>query len=262
MSGGKRLTRIAELPTSDLPLVTVITAVFNGSDRIDACIESVLHQNYPNIEHIILDGGSTDGTVAILRKYQDRIALWKSEPDSGVYDAWNKGLELAQGEWIAFLGADDEYLPNAITAYMNLAREHPDADYLSSKIRWFRPSGYSRILGSQWEWPRFSRYMCCPHVGSMHRRQLFEKYGGFDISYRIVADYEFLLRPRDKLQSAFMSLTSVNMSAGGISDSIAALHEACRAKIETGGVPKTLAYLDLLFADVKVRIRTLLQDFF
>ncbi len=113
------------------PLVSVITAVFNGEAFIASCIESVLSQDYPNIEHIVLDGGSTDGTVAILRKYQDQIAFWQSEPDKGVFDAWNKGLDLARGEWIAFLGADDCYLPGAISAYIELAQRNPEAEFLS-----------------------------------------------------------------------------------------------------------------------------------
>jgi cellulose synthase/poly-beta-1,6-N-acetylglucosamine synthase-like glycosyltransferase len=87
----------------DIRVVGVITAVFNGHDHIADCIESVINQDYPNVEHIILDGGSTDGTVTILRSYEGRIAFWKSEPDKGVCDAWNKGLKLARGEWIAFL---------------------------------------------------------------------------------------------------------------------------------------------------------------
>ncbi|HZY74346.1 MAG TPA: glycosyltransferase family 2 protein [Edaphobacter sp.] len=256
MSGGKRLTRIADLPTSDLPLVTVITAVFNGSDCIAACIESVLHQNYPNIEHIILDGGSTDGTVAVLRKYEDQIALWKSEQDNGVYDAWNKGLELAQGEWIAFLGADDEYLPGAITTYMKLAREHPRADYLCSQVKWLHSSGYSKIIGGLWEWPRFRRSMCTAHVGSMHRRRLFKQYGYFDTSYRITADYEFLLRPGAELRSAFIKYVSVRMKAGGVSDSIAALLEASRAKHETGKLSQGTAKADLLWAILKYKVRS------
>jgi len=261
ISGGKRLKQDALPAAPGMPLVSVITAVFNGSDCIAACIESVLRQSYPYIEHIILDGGSTDGTVAILRKYQEQITLWKSEPDSGVYDAWNKGLELAQGEWIAFLGADDEYLPGAITAYMAVARDNPDADYLCSKVKWLHPSGYFRIIGGPWKWPLFNRYMCTAHVGSMHRRRLFERYGSFDTSYRITADYEFLLRPRDKLRSAFIQYVSVCMKAGGVSDSTAALREASRAKRETGGLSQTTAKTDLLWAILKYKVRSLVHPF-
>ena len=256
--GGTRLKEISARLNGEFPLVTVITAVFNGEAFLEKCIESVLNQDYPNLEHIILDGGSTDGTVEILRKYEDRIALWISEPDAGVYDAWNKGLDNARGEWISFLGADDEYLPGAISAYMNLAREYPHADHLSSPIYLLHPNGFLRTLGSPWTWPRFSRVMCSIHVGSMHSSRLFDKYGRFDTSYRITGDYEFLLRPRADLQSAFLPVVTVCMRVGGVSDSTAALHEAYRAKVQTGGRRKTSALIELWISLVKYKARRIL----
>jgi glycosyltransferase involved in cell wall biosynthesis len=258
-TGGRRSRGIAVEGTPTQPLVTIITAVFNGEAFLAECIESVLAQDYPHIEHVILDGGSKDGTLEILRRYDDRIALWIREPDRGVYDAWNKGLELARGEWIAFLGSDDEYLPGAVTAYMNLAAQHPEADYLSSYIRWQHPAGYSRQQGEPWSWPLYCRYMCSVHVGSMHRRRLFDNYGVFDLSYRITADYEFLLRPRGELRAAFLPEVTIMMRAGGVSDSIAALHEASRAKITTGGRSRWIALPELALALTKYRIRTLLN---
>jgi glycosyltransferase involved in cell wall biosynthesis len=254
--GGRRLHENTAYNVQEVPLVTVITAVFNGVSTIKRCIQSVVDQDYPYVEHIIVDGGSTDGTIDVLREYENRIAIWISEPDHGVYDAWNKGLRLARGEWIAFLGSDDEYLPGAITAYMALASDNLGADYLSSQVKWLHSSGYSRIIGGPWEWRRFSRYMCCAHVGSMHRRRLFERYGYLDVSYRIAADYEFLLRARAELHSAFVPTVTVHMRAGGASDSIAALREAKRAKLETGGLPKLVAVLDLRLAIIKYQART------
>lgn len=257
--GGTRLKGVLAESSGEFPLVTVITAVFNGHQYLAGCLESVINQDYPNLEHVILDGGSTDGTVEILRRYEDRIALWISEPDAGVYDAWNKGLGLAHGEWISFLGADDEYLPGAISAYMSLARENPIADYVSSPIKSLRPGGLSRTLGGPWVWPRFSRVMCSIHVGSMHRSRLFDQYGRFDTSYRITGDYEFLLRPRASLQSAFLPVVTVCMRVGGISDSTAALHEAYRAKVQTGGRWKVIALIELCTALIKYRVMGILH---
>ncbi|MDH5645697.1 MAG: glycosyltransferase, partial [Candidatus Heimdallarchaeota archaeon] len=91
------------------PLVTIITAVLNGVDTLERTILSVISQSYTNIEYIIIDGGSTDGTIDIIRKYEHAIDCWVSESDTGIYDAWNKGVRLSNGEWIAFLGADDSY---------------------------------------------------------------------------------------------------------------------------------------------------------
>ena len=102
--GGKRFRRIRE-KLNGPPLVSIITVVYNGHRTLEETIQSVVNQNYPNIEYLIIDGGSTDGTMEILKKYDDTIDYWISEPDKGVYHAMNKGIEIAQGEWLYFLGS-------------------------------------------------------------------------------------------------------------------------------------------------------------
>jgi glycosyltransferase involved in cell wall biosynthesis len=246
LRGGKRLKGLAADNTAERPLVSVVTAVFNGQPHISNCLESVLGQDYPNIEHIVLDGGSTDGTVEVLQSYSDRIALWISEKDKGIYDAWNKGLSEARGEWICFIGSDDELLPGAISAYMELAKQHPEAEYLSSQIRWIHPSGYvNSAHGRAWNWKVFAHRMCVAHVGSMHRRSLYNRLGGYDISYRSAADYELLLRAREGLRAAFMPRVTATMRAGGASDSAAALLEEKRAKILSGGRNPLRGHIEL-----------------
>ena len=256
-SGGMRMKGVLRENSLHRPLVTVVTAVFNGQPYLEGCLESVLRQDYQNIEHIVMDGGSSDGTLDVLRHYDDRIAFWKSGPDKGVYDAWNKALAEASGEWISFLGADDELLPGAVSAYVALAAMHPEAEYLSSRVRGVHDSGYERITGGPWAWPEFSRWMCVAHVGSMHRRTLYNRLGTYDTSYRSAADYEFLLRAGLQLNTAFMPITTVVMRAGGVSDDTAALVEATRAKITTGGRNKALADLELRIAKAKFMIRPL-----
>jgi glycosyltransferase involved in cell wall biosynthesis len=233
------------------PLVTVITAVYNGQPYVTGCLESVARQDYANVEHIVMDGGSSDGTVEVLRQYDDRIALWRSEPDQGIYDAWNKALLEARGEWICFLGADDQFLPGAVSAYMALAARNPQAEYLSSKVKFVHSSGYVRVLGSSWTWRKFVRAMCTPHVGSMHRRSLFERLGTYDTSYRIVADYELLLRARQQLNTAYMPVATVVMRAGGVSCTRTALAETARAKVAAGGRSKVLAAMELYLGYAK-----------
>ncbi len=255
MSGGYRLRQNSPREVGNEPLVSVITAVFNGNDYIADCLESVLIQDYPLIEHIVVDGGSVDGTIEMLRRYEDRVALWISERDRGVYDAWNKGLRLARGEWIAFLGADDIYLPGAISAYMKLAAQSPEAEFLSSRARLNHPTGYSPIFGGPWEWPQFSTAMTTIHVGTMHRRSLFERYGEFDTTYRIAGDYEYLLRAREHLRSAFTPATTVVMRAGGLSDSTAGLYEAKRAKVASSVRSAPIAALHLWCAILRFYVR-------
>jgi glycosyltransferase involved in cell wall biosynthesis len=255
LSGGKRRKGIFAKSSVDQPLVTVITAVYNGQKYMPGCLESILRQDYPNIEHIVMDGASNDGTVDVLREYDDRIALWRSEPDQGVYDAWNKALAESRGEWICFLGVDDEFLPGAIGAYMALAAENPQAEYLSSQVRWVHPSGYERIIGHPWTWRELSKWMCTAHVGSMHRRSLYDRIGTYDTSYRIVGDYELLLRERSQLRAAYMPITTVIMRAGGLGDHRTAFLEQARAKIATGGRNKLLAVLELCASNAKYTLR-------
>jgi glycosyltransferase involved in cell wall biosynthesis len=257
LSGGTRLKGVFAENSVDQPLVTVITAVYNGRKYMAGCLESVLRQDYPNIEHIVLDGASNDGTVDVLRLYDDRIALWRSEPDSGVYDAWNKALAEARGEWICFLGVDDEFLPGAISAYMTLAAKNPHAEYLCSKVRWVHPSGYTRMLGQAWTWRELSQWMCTAHVGSMHRRSLYDRVGTYDTSYRIVGDYELLLRARSQLSAAYMPVATVTMRAGGLGDLRLAYLEQARAKVATGGRNKLLATLELFGNNAKHSLRPL-----
>lgn len=243
--------------TGEFPLVTVITAVFNGKPYIDLCIESVLKQDYPNVEHIVIDGGSTDGTIDVLNKYSEQLAFWRSEPDNGVYDAWNKALAVANGEWICFLGADDEFQPGAISTYMKFASEHPELEYISSQERWVHSSGYERIRGGPWKWKRFIRSMCVAHVGSMHHRSLFKRLGTYDTSFGSAADYEFLLRAQSSLRAGFIPAITVMMRAGGMSNTLGAFAEATRAKIVTGGRNPVVAKIELLIAGVKFPLRPL-----
>lgn len=253
--GGYRLRESEPQFFSALPLVSVITAVFNGAECIARCLESVRSQNYPHIEHLVLDGGSKDGTVEVLRDHEDSLALWMSEPDEGVYDAWNKGLERARGEWIAFLGADDIYLPGAISAYMDLARTHPDAEFLASRAQLEHPSGYAPVFGGPWIWPKFAERMTTVHVGSMHRRSLFDRFGSFDTSFRIAGDYEFLLRSQERLRAAFTPEVTVVTRAGGLSDSTDVLYETVRAKLATGACSRMEAEYHLRKAVLRFHLR-------
>jgi glycosyltransferase involved in cell wall biosynthesis len=259
--GGHRL-RVAPFDSSVGPTVSVITAVFNARDCIAACIESVLQQDYPNVEYIIVDADSNDGTIDVIRRYDDDIDIWISEPDSGIFDAWNKGLNLAKGEWIAFLSADDAYVRGAIRRYMELAKQHPSAEFLSSQAKLVHPTGYSPVFGGPWSWPACGRLMSTIHVGTMHKRSLFERYGKFDTFYRIAGDYEFLLRAGGRLKTAFLPEVTVMMRSGGASDSTAALYEARHAKIQRGARSATLATLDLLLLIPRFYIRQILLALF
>ena len=234
--------------------VSVITAVYNAAPTLEECLLSVRRQSCPEVEHIVIDGGSTDGSVEILQRHSSLLAYWVSEPDRGVFDAWNKGLSVATGEWIAFLGADDLLLPDALSQYLNVCRG-TDAQYVSSLVRFIRPGLPDTVRGRAWSWPAFQRKMTTAHVGSLHRFDLFDKYGKYDTSYKIAGDYEFLLRPGKSLHSVFLGEITAVMSAGGVSDSFAALKEIHRAKVRTGGRNLFWAFWELWVERLKLAVR-------
>jgi glycosyltransferase involved in cell wall biosynthesis len=112
--GGLRTKSYFKQSLPDMPLISVITVVFNGAQHLEETILSVIHQTYDNVEYIIIDGGSNDRTVDIIKKYEDKIDYWVSEPDRGIYDAMNKGIELTNGEWLNFLNCGDSFFNNYV----------------------------------------------------------------------------------------------------------------------------------------------------
>ena len=222
----------------DLPLVSIITAVYNAENYLADCIVSVLSQSYKNFEYILIDGGSTDDTVNIIKQYQHKLAYWSSEPDKGIYDAWNKGLAVAKGEWIAFVGADDLLYPDALQTYMEHIIVHPkryELEFVSSRIQLIKDDlSFVRIVGAPWDWDRFKLDMITWHVGCLHSKRLFETYGLFNSMYRTSGDYELLLRPKDKLITSFVDKVTVRMRVGGISNRMlyTAIKETYHAKVQ------------------------------
>ena len=158
-----------------LPLISVVTVVFNGAKTLRETIASIIPQLCDDVEYLIIDGGSNDGTVDIIREYEHHLAYWISEPDHGIYDAWNKGIDASQGEFISFVGADDILEPRAFMAYIEKIKSFPEIEYWSSRVAFGRRQG--RVIGRPWSWIKFRRYMTVAHVGSLHRRDLYARYG-------------------------------------------------------------------------------------
>ncbi|MGX5688863.1 glycosyltransferase family 2 protein [Arcticibacter tournemirensis] len=163
----------------DLPLVSIITVTRNAEEFIERCIKSVLNQSYPNIEHIILDGKSTDGTVEVLKRYDEKIAFWKSEPDNGIYNAMNKAVQHSKGDWIIFIGADD-VLFEGFSQMAFLLKDKKTIYYGESKWREF-------INGGEFNLNRLTKENLC-HQAIFYPRSIFEKYT-YDEKYVARADY-------------------------------------------------------------------------
>ncbi len=181
------------------PLISIITACFNRADFIREAIESVLRQDYERVEHIIIDGGSTDGTLDILRSYPHLKVI--SEPDRGIYDAWNKGLRLAQGEIIGILNTDDLYEENVFGAVISELAASDELDAVVGGVTYFEAmdSGTRRVIqmnppiGEGQLWPRVTTGSPVTNAWFI-RRKLYDRIGGYDAQYFWAGDREFFLR--------------------------------------------------------------------
>ena len=230
---------------SGSPLVSIIIATYKARECLATAIESVLSQQGVGFELIVIDGGSHDGTVELIKSYGDEIAAWISGPDQGIYDAWNKGLGFAKGDWIAFLGADDILMPGALACYQSFVATHARLDYVSSRLRLVNQNGFSRVIGRPWAWGVFKHYMNVAHVGSWHHHRLFRRYGGFDDRLSICGDYEFLLRVGPALKAGFIDEVLVEMAAGGISQaSTRGMRETLQVKLNLSSISPISAWLE------------------
>lgn len=175
--------------------LSVITICYNAVDHIEATLRSVRDQNYPNIEHIVIDGGSSDGTLEVIKRYRDTIACFVSEPDNGVYHAMNKGIRAATGDVLFFLNADDRFCDNnVVTDIMAVFAAEPELELVYGDIILDKPEGPERQSQMPTlERKRLARENVC-HQAVFARPATFERTGGFDESYRIVADYDWLMK--------------------------------------------------------------------
>jgi glycosyltransferase involved in cell wall biosynthesis len=205
------------------PLISVIVAVFNGAKTLQRCIDSVANQTYSNIELVIIDGGSSDGSVEILQNNTDKITYWESKPDRGIYHAWNKALDYVHGEWICFLGSDDYFWDsNVIKNIVEYIDRNPtECRVLYGRARFVDDNGIAlKDVGEPWEDIKdlFRECMSFHHGGTLHHRTLFQKHGIFDESFRIAGDYDFLLRELKSGDAQFIpDLILVAFQVGGIS---------------------------------------------
>lgn len=204
--------------------ITVIVAVYNGASTVQQCIDSIASQTYPNRELIVIDGGSNDGTVEILRENASKLSFWESAPDNGIYDAWNKGLGHATGDWICFVGADDYLWNDTVMERIEPYLRAPEqARVVYGRVAVVNKLGQvSSYYGQPWQETRRSFFQTntVPHLGLMHHRSLFAEHGVFDASFRIAADYDLLmreLRTRDAIHVP--DVITVGMGHGGVSHS-------------------------------------------
>lgn len=227
---------------AESPMISIVTACFNAKDTIEDSIRSVLAQTYRNIEYIIIDGGSRDGALDIISRYQDKIARIISEPDKGIFDAFNKGIALANGDVVGILNADDVYAHreaiakvagvftdyNVQSCYGDLL--YVDRNNVDRVIRYWRSSDYA--------YNKLKYGWMPPHPTFFVKREIYQKFGSFRLDFKVSADYELVLRllGKHKISTYYLPEILIKMRWGGNSNrniknlitKIAEDYRACR----------------------------------
>ena len=204
--------------------ISVVTAVYNCPKTVGQAIDSVLSQTYPAVESIVIDGASTDGTLAVLEPYRERLGVLISEPDKGIYDALNKGIKYATGEVVGFLHADDVFENNEVLAKVAAAFEDPSVDAVYGDLVYVRHGDIGQVIrywkSGPYDATALAHGWMPPHPTFYVRRSVYAQLGGFDTRYRIAADYDTILRflAVGKIRAAYIPEVFVRMRAGGISN--------------------------------------------
>lgn len=200
---------------SDQPIISIVTVVRNSAGVIDKCIESVIAQNIPGLEYIIIDGASTDGTLEIIKSYGVAISVCVSEPDNGLYDAMNKGLRIARGKFIHFLNADDCY---ASSNALKLLLPQLDLNAVChGQMIYVEASGKSRVLGERFTRKRELQASRMPQPVMFVPRHMYDAVGLFETEYIVAADYDMVLRLTNSFDTKFIEQQVTIMHSGGLS---------------------------------------------
>lgn len=201
--------------------ISIITVCRNSKATIQATLKSILYQCYENIEHIVIDGNSSDGTIELVKINCQRISKFVSNPDHGIYDAMNKGLALATGEYVAYLNSDDFYASRTAIQQVAIALNQMKADVIYGDLSYVKrndPNKRVRYWKSQPFQPgSFSRGFSPPHPAFFIKRKLLEKLGGFDLSYNLASDFDLMFRALEihKYKSTYLPVELTCMRTGG-----------------------------------------------
>ena len=205
--------------------ISIITVVWNNKNSIKNAIDSVLNQTYKNIEYIIIDGVSTDGTIEIVRSYGDKVSKFLSEPDSGLYDAMNKGIFLATGDVVGILNRDDFYIDDQVIQRVVKEFEVKDVDSVYADLEFVKPVNLDKTVryydSSKFNPSKFAYGWMPAHPTFFVKRDIYKKYGVFRADLKIAADFDILARFlfTHKISYSYMQEVLVKMRLGGVSTS-------------------------------------------
>jgi len=230
LEGGKRKFQIKKIQ----PMFSIITVVLNNENHLEKTFKSVFNQTFKNFEYIVIDGGSTDSSLKIIKKYQKKIEYWVSEKDKGIYDAFNKGMSLASGKFIGIINSDDLYTKNALKIVSKYINKHSDLDFIFGSVRkhWGVLHGYKpeKICYS---WGFYSSHS----TGFFLKTKSAKKVGLYNLKYRYHADYDYFYRliVRHKMKG----ISTKKKELVGI--------------FRRGGFSSTISFRKLFFEELKIR---------
>jgi glycosyltransferase involved in cell wall biosynthesis len=233
--GGLRTKSVFKENIKNKPLISIITVVLNGEKHLEESIKSLHNQLDSNYEHIIIDGGSTDKTLDIIKKFEDKIEYWCQINDNGIYDAFNLGMQLSKGEYIGFLNSDDQYTPEAFKYLNSYIRKYPEKDFIFGSVRkhWGILYGY-RPYKIYWSWGFYSSHS----TGFFIKLNSAKKVGFYNLKYKYSADYDFFFRMivKEKLKG------------------IGTKKEELFGIFRRGGFSSRIKFIDHFFEEINIRI--------
>jgi glycosyltransferase involved in cell wall biosynthesis len=239
------------------PLISIITVCFNSDSTIKNTIDSVLYQTYPNIEYIIIDGKSTDNTIDIVKKYQDEISIFLSEPDNGIYDAMNKGIDVATGDIIGILNSDDFYSDDRVIERIVEKFNDKNVDSVFANLIYVSSKNVNKVVryfdSSQFKPDLFSYGLMPAHPTFFVKKSIYKKYGKFRTDLKNAADFDLMARflYLNRVSYCYFDKVIVIMRMGGVSTSFSSMWtnnieilNACKVnKIKTNAFKILLRYV-------------------
>lgn len=234
LKGGLRLKGVKKLNSFEKPLISIITTTFNSGNTLNETLYSIIKQNYKNYELIIVDGGSSDNTLQIIKNNEDKIDYWISEKDEGIYDGFNKGLKLAKGYYVGFVNSDDVLKSNALNILTKYHKEFPNIDFIFGSVEkhWGVLFGY-RPWKINFSWGFYSSHSC----GFFIKRNSAEKIGDYDTQFKHHADWDYFYR-----------MIKIHKLRG-----VGTKKNEIFGKFRRGGFSSKLKFIDSISETIKIR---------
>ncbi len=262
--GGLRTKGYFKKTYEDKPLISIVTVVYNDKEYLEETIQSIINQTYDNIEYIIIDGGSTDGTVDIIKKYENRINYWVSEKDEGIYDAMNKGIDKVNGDFIIFMNSGDQlYESDTIEKVVDSIGNNQKAYFGRAKIyfeelSWYYPKSDFNEDNIQ-EWMKEEQ----PNHQAIFYPKQFCKKQRYDLKYKIIGDVEHKYRTAKMIGFEFIDVVVCNFKLDGVSSRFDSYKDVKIMMHEAWGIAKTYkGTLHALKTIIKFNVKYLLRKFF